>query len=315
MDSTLRDILRIRLSAINQIRRPTPFMTVASETPTKLQLRRKIELLTHGRRLTPTHRRIIHCLLEGVENVGLLSSAELANLANVSQPSVSRFAMALGYSGFQEMRADLREPAPPGILNDGYKLQVGNKFQAAIEAEIKNLGVAFSALQDISRLQEAGRSIMQSRPFPVLGARASSGYATQFAYYAAKIHPFTRLISDGGSLVDDHLEQNRAMGATTLLTFLLPLYPLEVINSLKFAKNLGYFNIVITDASKEKLQDSADIILPISVNSSLVFDSSCSANMTSFFLLESMSDAAIEYVDGRLQASEQSTKKRRVFAK
>lgn len=290
-------------------------MTSDQKTSSKLQIQTRIQSLTQGRRLTPTHRRIIHCLLESVENVGLLSSAELAALANVSQPSVSRFAMALGYSGFQDMRNDLRTPPPCSAPNQAYQQGSSNKFQFAIEAEISNLKKTFCAFQDTSCLQDVGRLIMQSRPFPVLGARASAGYATQFSYHASKIHPATRLITDGGSLVDDQLEQNRAAGAGTLLAFLLPLYPVEILASLKFAKSLGYRNIIVSDAAKEKLQNSADIVLPILVNSSLVFDSSCSANIVSYFILEAMSDAASEQVNARLQASEQSTKKRRVFAK
>jgi DNA-binding MurR/RpiR family transcriptional regulator len=68
----------------------------------------RLHRLFEGRRLTPTQRRIAHCLVRQTAEVPFLSSVELAQLAGVSQPSVTRFAMALGYSGYPALRRELR---------------------------------------------------------------------------------------------------------------------------------------------------------------------------------------------------------------
>ena len=65
--------------------------------------------LFDGVRLTPTQRRIARCLLERGVRAAYLSSGELADLARVSQPSVTRFAMALGYDGYPAFRRALRD--------------------------------------------------------------------------------------------------------------------------------------------------------------------------------------------------------------
>src|SRR5918998_6740096 len=88
-----------------------------------------------GARLTPTQRRIAHCLVEHAAKAAYLSAAEVAELAGVSQPSVTRFAMALGYSGYPALRRELRtltadEPAEPADQN---------AMQRAVGAETEHL--------------------------------------------------------------------------------------------------------------------------------------------------------------------------------
>src|SRR2546423_14977071 len=65
--------------------------------------------LFDGVRLTPTQRRIAQCLLERGARAAYLSSGELATLAGGSQPSGTRFAMALGYDGYPAFRRALRD--------------------------------------------------------------------------------------------------------------------------------------------------------------------------------------------------------------
>src|SRR4051794_23893389 len=62
-----------------------------------------------GQRLTPTQRRIAQSLVEHAARAAYLSSSEVAELATVSQPSVTRFAMALGYDGYPALRRRVRD--------------------------------------------------------------------------------------------------------------------------------------------------------------------------------------------------------------
>src|SRR5512139_4121521 len=86
--------------------------------------------LFHGVRLTPTQRRIAHCLVRHAATVSYLSAAELAELAGVSQPSVTRFAMALGHDGYPALRRRLREVTTGADGADGD----GNELQRAVRA-------------------------------------------------------------------------------------------------------------------------------------------------------------------------------------
>ncbi len=74
--------------------------------------------LLGGRRLSPAQRRIAQYLLDHMPDSAFLSSVALAQRAGVSQPSVTRFASALGFSGYPALREALRMialgPVPPG---------------------------------------------------------------------------------------------------------------------------------------------------------------------------------------------------------
>lgn len=64
--------------------------------------------LLDGRRLSPAQRRIGQFLLDHLAEVVFMSSVDLAERVGVSQPSVTRFASALGFSGYPALRDALQ---------------------------------------------------------------------------------------------------------------------------------------------------------------------------------------------------------------
>lgn len=178
--------------------------------------------LFHGVRLTPTQRRIAHCLVQQAGAAAYLSAAEVAELAGVSQPSVTRFAMALGHDGYPALRRRLRELSATDAADP---TDAGNELQRAVRAEMGNLDRLAGQLADRARIAEVGKLLAASRPLPVLGLRAAAPLAAYFAYFAAKVHPDVRVLDDGGSLLTDRLEQAAVAGARALLAFVLPATP------------------------------------------------------------------------------------------
>ncbi|HKT06035.1 MAG TPA: transcriptional regulator, partial [Rugosimonospora sp.] len=99
--------------------------------------------MVDGVALTPAQRRIAQCLLEHAGSAAYLSSSEVAELAQVSQPSVTRFAMALGYDGYPALRRALRDS--PGGTAGG---DPPNEVQRAVRAEAESLGRLADRLGD-----------------------------------------------------------------------------------------------------------------------------------------------------------------------
>ncbi|MBI1778110.1 MAG: MurR/RpiR family transcriptional regulator [Proteobacteria bacterium] len=270
----------------------------------------KLEALLQDRRLTPGQRRIAQCLIENSEVIGFLSSGELAQRANVSQPSVTRFALALGFEGYLDMRRQLRSGKSPRSPDAKSK---ANRYQAAALAESANVADLATSLPDLQTIRAVGTALAQSKPLVVLGLRASSGLATQFCYYAAKIHPDVRLISTGGSLVEDTLEQAQAAGGKFVLTFMMPLYPRETITALRFAKQIGLKVALVSDSTFSDQDKIADLLLRGRINSSLVFDSYAAMSVLIAVLLDAMCDAMAGRAQVRLDAVDLSSKRRKVF--
>ncbi|WP_433390591.1 MurR/RpiR family transcriptional regulator [Micromonospora sp. KLBMP9576] len=265
--------------------------------------------LFQGVRLTPTQRRIAHCLVRHAPTAAYLSAAEVAELAGVSQPSVTRFAVALGHDGYPALRRRLREltaGAPVGAA-------AGNELQQAVRAEIGNLDHLAAQLGDRDRIAETGRLLAASRPLPVLGLRAAAPLAAYFAYFAAKVHPDVRVLDDGGSLLTDRLEQAAEAGAGALLAFVLPRYPRETLDALREARAAGLTVVAITDSPVSPAGEHADVLLPAAVGARLVFDLHTAPMTLAMVLLQAICDAAPTDTQRRLEAFEASAARRQLF--
>jgi DNA-binding MurR/RpiR family transcriptional regulator len=265
--------------------------------------------LFQGARLTPTQRRIAHSLVEHAAKAAYLSAAEVAELAGVSQPSVTRFAMALGYSGYPALRRELRDltadaPAEPAPRN---------AMQRAVHAETEHLRRLEEQLQDPEDVRKAAALLIGSRPLPVLGLRAAAPLAAYFGYFAAKVFGGVRVLDGGGTSLLDRLDQARADGAGAMLAIVLPRYPRESVEAVREARAAGLSVVAITDSAVSPVAEHADVVLPAAVGTQLVFDLHTGPMAMAMVLLQAMCDAAPEPVQRRLEEFEATAARRHIF--
>lgn len=246
----------------------------------------RLQVLFEGHRLTPTQRRIAHCMVRRAADAPFLSSVELAELAGVSQPSVTRFAVALGFDGYPALRRHLRDVAPP----ETSAKTLANEYQQAVEAEIENLRHLAEALADPAPVERAGRLLAASRPLPVLGLRAAASQAYGFSYFAAKVHPDVRLLDEGGTMLADRVDAAVRAGATALLCFALPRHPREVVDALACARSAGLTVVTVADSAFAPVAAHSDLLLPAAVGTGLAFDTACAPMLLGRVLLEAMCD-------------------------
>ena len=277
----------------------------SAASPSSLSPADELLALLDGRRLSPAQRRIAHYLLENLPEVAFLSSMELAERVGVSQPSVTRFAAALGFSGYPELRAALRPIAlrVPETGIHGERI-AGNELHSALESDQANLEALHKYAADPARLARLGSDLAASEPLSVLGLRMSAPVASYFAYGAARIHPDVRVIDTPGSPAHEALLQAVAAGGTWLVAFVLPRYPAESVVVLRSARELGLKTAVITDVPLVPFAHLADVLLPVGVGSRSVFDSHAAPMAFAALLLQALADAAPERTQERLEAYE-----------
>jgi DNA-binding MurR/RpiR family transcriptional regulator len=266
--------------------------------------------LFQGARLTPTQRRIAHSLVQHAPSAAYLSAAEVAELAGVSQPSVTRFAMALGYAGYPALRRELRALVGVGTApaDSG-----DNPVQRALRAETQHLERLADQLSNLDAVQEGARLLAASRPLPVLGLRAAGPLAAYFGYFAAKVHPDVRVLDDGGTMLLDRLDQARAAGATAMLAIVLPRYPRETLEAIREAGSAGLAVVALTDSAVSPVAAHARVVLPAPVGTQLVFDLHTGPMAMAMVLLQAMCDAAPEQAQGRLEEFEATASRRHIF--
>ncbi len=234
-------------------------------------------------------RRIAQTLAAHLGRADYLTTSELAELAGVSQPSVVRFATALGYSGYAELRRTLRD------LGSGERSQQDpealNKYQLAISEEIANLSRLSALLTDGSQLERIGSILAASKPLIIVGVRASQALARYAAFYARKVHPYVLLVEEAGSSAVDQLYEAHQAGASAMLVVAMPRWPRDLIPLLETGRRLGYCMVGLTDQSGSPTLDYMDYSLLVPVGTTLLYDTHAAALLALSLLIEAIADA------------------------
>ncbi|MFF1274337.1 MurR/RpiR family transcriptional regulator [Streptomyces marokkonensis] len=255
-------------------------------------------------RLSPGQRRIAQYLIEHIAEAAFLSITDLADRVGVSQPSVTRFASAVGFSGYPALREKLQSITLGTRAGGPAEENRGNELQAAVDAEIGNLENLRRDFADADRVIEVGRRLSASTPLTVLGLRISVSLAEYFAYAARRIHPDVRLVTRGGSVAYDALLQSREAGGTWVLAFSMPRHAQETLTAVRVARSAGLKVALITDLALGPLVDEADVTFATGTGSRLVFDSYAAPGVMCAALLQAMTDADPERTQARLDEYE-----------
>ncbi|MEW2401203.1 MurR/RpiR family transcriptional regulator [Streptomyces sp. NPDC046862] len=277
----------------------------------------RLRELFDGPRLSPGQRRIAQYLIEHITEAAFLSITDLAERVGVSQPSVTRFAAAVGFSGYPALREKLQAIAL-SVLGSAPATTAenrSNELQAAVDAEIANLENLRRDFADPDQVITVGRALSRSTPLTVLGLRISGALAEYFAYAARRIHPDVRLVTRGGSVAYDALLQSREAGGTWLLAFSMPRHGQETLTALRVAHSAGLRVALITDLALGPVADEADVVFTTGTGSRLVFDSYAAPVLMSGALLQAMTDADPERTQARLEEYEQIAEQHQFFLK
>ncbi|MFD4969932.1 MurR/RpiR family transcriptional regulator [Streptomyces sp. NPDC058424] len=267
----------------------------------------QLRTIFDGPHLSPGQRRIAQYLIENITEAAFMSITELADRVGVSQPSVTRFAAAVGFSGYPALRERLQSIALRTLAGGpGASVQDrSNELQAAVDAEIGNLENLRRDFADPGLVIDTGRALSRSTPLTVLGLRISGSLAEYFAYAARRIHPDVRLVTRGGSVAYDALLQAREAGGTWVLAFSMPRHAHETLAAVRVARDAGLKVAVITDLALGPVADEADVTFATGTGSRLVFDSYAAPGVMCAALLQAMTDADPERTHARLEEYEQ----------
>ena len=217
--------------------------------------------------------------------------AEIAKEVGVSEPTVVRFAKALGYKGFPELRDEfqriiLRRLIPServaGAFGAGQDL--GKIVDRVFERESRNLKDTHKAL-DIFNIERIVDCIVKAENKYVLGLRSSSGCAYILGRFLGHILPNVSTILSGHISVFEELRTIRK--GDVLIAICYPRYVRTTVDALQFARDRGAATITITDSD---LTPSAQVsqFSIVAVSNSLSFSNSYTACLSVINVLTSI---------------------------
>jgi DNA-binding MurR/RpiR family transcriptional regulator len=284
------------------------------EAPQEDRSRERLIELFAGTRLTPVQRRLASYITDHGREAALCSSVRLAEIVGVSQPSVTRLASTMGFSGYGELQLRIREI----VMNHNgptpyHPSRSLNKMQHAVQSSIDALALLSQQLGDTSDVDHAAAVLVESSPLIIYGTRASAALASHFFYFADKIHPAVSLVTGGQSEATERIVRSQLSGATCMLAIVLPRYPREAQKVLRFARESGLKIVLVTDSVLSPLVAEGDIVLPAPVNSELIFDAAVGPAQMLTVLLEGLADSASARSQSRLESLEALAVSERFF--
>ncbi|MGH9011421.1 MAG: MurR/RpiR family transcriptional regulator [Acidimicrobiia bacterium] len=242
----------------------------------------------HLHRLTPAERRVAAVVADDPEAVAFGTVADVARRSGASGATVVRLAAKLGFDGFVELQASVREelarrlrpaserirrPAAGDVLGSALATEMGNVaatleavdragFDEAVELLSRGAGNRRSAAED--------PALRSGRVF-VLSGDASSGVAGLFATELSMLRP--GIIPVGGSEVRVARLLADAGQADVVVAIDLARYDRAVLEAAGRAAGRGATLVALTDSALSPLAAGAAVSFTASVTGTGPFDS------------------------------------------
>ena len=216
-----------------------------------------------GRRLSKGQKRIAEYIVNHYDKAAFMTASKLGDKVQVSESTVVRFAIALGYDGYSALQKALQEMIRNRLTAVQRVEMTGNMSESAV------LGTVFKAdmqniRQTIEDLDEANFSrtvdaLCEAERVYVVGVRSSAPLAQFLGYYMNFIRDNVMVITSG---ISDVLEQVARVGEKdVVLGISFPRYSRRTIEAMNYAKGKGATVVSLTDTPLSPLGEASDFCL------------------------------------------------------
>ena len=223
-------------------------------------------LESHLPDLTKSQQRIAHYLLASYDEAAFLPAADLAQRLDLSEATLVRFAKAVGYDGFRDLRRSLQElfrakATPASRLQ--HKLgelasSQGHVLNKVLAMEVQYLTEASQSV-DAADFDQAVEILLSGRRIFVFASGPSGILADLAEWRLRRLGILTIAMTESGRHLLEKLQLLQAEDVVLVAGFhhVRP----EIIAVLDHARALDCRSILLTDTLGPALRDKPDVIL------------------------------------------------------
>ena len=270
--------------------------------------------------LTPAERLLSDILLRDYPVAGLQSITKLAEAAGVSTPTVIRLARKLGYDGFPELQAALRDEASAQIKQPILKREgwpEGRKdspaFRDFAEAAFDNLNHTIERLDPRTFDAIAKCLADPKRQIVLSGGRITRSNADYFFNHLQIIRPGVTLLSQSPNVWPQYLLD---MGPrSVLVVFDIRRYETDLARLATLAKERGTVIVLFTDQWGSPISKIADHVVNAMVEVPSSWDSTLGVNLIVEALIAEVQTRRWDKARDRIEALEEMFRSTRLFRK
>lgn len=210
-------------------------------------------------------RQIARFLLAHYDKAAYMTAAKLGSEVSVSESTVVRFVMELGYAGYPEFQKALQELIRTKLTSfqrmevTNHLIGDGDVLEKVLNTNVDNIR---HTLESISRtdFHDAVQAIVKAKNIYIIGVRSSAMLAGFLSYSLQMIFDNVRLIdTTAGS---ELFQQMMTIGeGDVMIAISFPRYSKRVIKAVEFATRAGADVVALTDSADAPIASSAQQVL------------------------------------------------------
>ena len=210
-------------------------------------------------------RAIAKYITESYDKAAFMTASKLGKTVGVSESTVVRFAVELGYDGYPSMQKAMRDMVL-NRLTSVQRIEVANNrfadhevVSAVLQSDIENLRQT-EELIDRDDFSAAVNAILNSKRIYILGIRSTAPLANFLGYYLNYMFRNVHIVTAAGTT--ELYEKIVGVNADdVLIAFSFPRYSSTTIRGAKYCRSAGATVIGLTDSMLSPLAQNSDHVL------------------------------------------------------
>lgn len=222
-------------------------------------------------------RRIAHYVLESYDKAAFMTANVLGKTVGVSESTVVRFAMELGYDGYPSMQKALQEMVV-NRLTSVQRIEVANNrigdkdvLATVFQSDMERLRQTADTI-DRDAFDAAVHTILSAERVYIIGVRSAAPLAGFLGYYLNYMFQNVHVInsSGAGEMFEKVVGVNER---DAVIAFSFPRYSATTVKAAQYCRSNGATVIGITDTKLSPLGENCDHVLAAKSNMLSLVDS------------------------------------------
>jgi len=222
-------------------------------------------LQSNAYRFSKGQRAIAAYITEAYDKAAFMTANKLGKTVGVSESTVVRFAMELGFSGYPQMQKAMQDMVM-NRLTSVQRMEVANDrigdqdvLSMVIQSDIEKLR---QTAETVSRddFKAAVEAILSARRVYIMGTRSTSVLASFLGHYLRHMLDSVHVVTSSGA--SEMFEQIIGVNAQdVVIAFSFPRYSTATFKGAQFCQKTGAKVIGVTDSLLSPLGRSSDHVL------------------------------------------------------
>ncbi|MHB8063459.1 MAG: MurR/RpiR family transcriptional regulator [Ruminiclostridium sp.] len=208
---------------------------------------------------------IANYIVNHYDKAAYVTAAKLGEICGVSESTVVRFAIELGFDGYPKLQKVLQELIKSRLTSvqrievSSNRINEDNILKSVLQSDIDKIKITLEQV-DHTDFNDIVETILTAKRIFILGVRSSATLASFLGFYFNLIFDNVRLVHT--TSVSEMFEQIiRAQEGDVVIGISYPRYSKRTIKAMQFAKDQGAKTIALTDSIESPVAQCADMSL------------------------------------------------------